>query len=115
MTPSGHLVIRGRTKELIISGGLNVYPREVEIALERHPSVAEAAVAGLPHPRWGEQVTAWVVPRAGATVSEAELIAHARTLLAAYKCPKQLFTLAALPRTPLGKLNRAALTPRPQP
>jgi malonyl-CoA/methylmalonyl-CoA synthetase len=117
----GHLVIRGRIKELIISGGLNVYPREVEIALERHPSVAEAAVAGLPHPRWGEQVTAWVVPRAGATVSEAELIAHTRTLLAAYKCPKQLFTLAALPRTPLGKLARAALPlprpppPRPQP
>jgi acyl-CoA synthetase (AMP-forming)/AMP-acid ligase II len=106
----GHLVIRGRTKELIISGGLNVYPREVELALEQHPSVAEAAVAGLPHPRWGEQVTAWVVPRAGSTVSEAELVAHARTLLAAYKCPKQVFALAALPRNQLGKLNRAALT-----
>jgi acyl-CoA synthetase (AMP-forming)/AMP-acid ligase II len=107
---TGHLVIRGRTKELIITGGLNVYPREVEIALERHPSVAEAAVAGLAHPRWGEQVTAWVVPRPGATVSEAELVAHARTLLAAYKCPKQVFTRPALPRGPLGKLNRAALT-----
>ena len=105
-----HLVIRGRTKELIISGGLNVYPREVEIALERHPAVAEAAVAGLPHPRWGEQVTAWVVPLPGATVSEAELVAHARTLLAAYKCPKQVFTRTSLPRNPLGKLNRAALT-----
>jgi malonyl-CoA/methylmalonyl-CoA synthetase len=107
---SGHLVIRGRTKELIISGGLNVYPREVELALEQHTSVAEAAVAGLPHPRWGEQVTAWVVPRAGSAVSEAELVAHARTLLAAYKCPKQVFALAALPRNQLGKLNRAALT-----
>ena len=106
----GHLVIRGRTKELIISGGLNVYPREVELALERHPSVAEAAVAGLLHPRWGEQVTAWVVPRPGATVSEAELVAHARTLLAAYKCPKQVFALAVLPRNQMGKLNRAALT-----
>ena len=70
---TGHLVIRGRTKEVIISGGLNVYPREVEIALERHPAVAEAAVAGLPHPRWGEQVTAWVVPRAGTGVSRAGL------------------------------------------
>ena len=107
---TGHLVIRGRTKELIISGGLNVYPREVEIALERHPSVAEAAVAGLPHPRWGEQVTAWVVPRPGAVVSEPELVTHARTLLAAYKCPKQVFALDALPRDQLGKLNRAALT-----
>jgi acyl-CoA synthetase (AMP-forming)/AMP-acid ligase II len=107
---TGHLVIRGRIKELIISGGLNVYPREVEIVLERHASVAEAAVAGLPHPRWGEQVTAWVVPRPGATVSEAELVAHARTLLAAYKCPKEVFALAELPRNRLGKLNRAALT-----
>ena len=106
----GHLVIRGRAKELIISGGLNVYPREVELALERHPSVAEAAVAGLPHPRWGEQVTAWVVPRPGATVSEADLVAHTRTLLAAYKCPKQVFALAALPRNQMGKLDRAALT-----
>ena len=106
----GHLVIRGRTKELIISGGMNVYPREVELALEQHPSVAEAAVAGLPHPRWGEQVTAWIVPRPGAAVSEAELVAHTRTLLAAYKCPKQVFALAALPRDQLGKLNRAALT-----
>ena len=106
----GHLVIRGRTKELIISGGLNVYPREVELALEQHPSVAEAAVAGLPHPRWGEQVTAWVVPCPGAPVSEAELVAHTRTLLAAYKCPKQVFALAALPRNQMGKLNRAALT-----
>jgi acyl-CoA synthetase (AMP-forming)/AMP-acid ligase II len=106
----GHLVIRGRTKELIISGGMNVYPREVELALEQHPSVAEAAVAGLPHPRWGEQVTAWIVPRPGAAVSEAELVAHTRTLLAAYKCPKQVFALAALPRNQLGKLNRAALT-----
>ena len=106
----GHLVIRGRTKELIISGGLNVYPREVELALEQHPSVAEAAVAGLPHPRWGEQVTAWIVPHPGATVNEAELVAHTRTLLAAYKCPKQVFTLAALPRNQMGKLNRATLT-----
>ena len=106
----GHLVIRGRTKELIISGGMNVYPREVELALEQHPSVVEAAVAGLPHPRWGEQVTAWIVPRPGAAVSEAELVAHTRTVLAAYKCPKQVFALAALPRNQLGKLNRAALT-----
>ena len=108
---SGHLVIRGRIKELIISGGLNVYPREVEAALESHPAVAEAAVAGVPHPRWGEQVTAWVVLRPGATADAAALIAHARTQLAAYKCPKQVFQVTALPRTALGKLNRRALRP----
>jgi acyl-CoA synthetase (AMP-forming)/AMP-acid ligase II len=110
---SGHLVIRGRIKELIITGGLNVYPREVEIALESHPAVAEAAVAGIPHPRWGEQVTAWVVARPGCGVSEDDLIAHARTRLAPYKCPKQVFPVAALPRTPLGKVNRSALTRLP--
>jgi len=108
---SAHLVIRGRIKELIISGGLNVYPREVEAALESHPAVAEAAVAGVPHPRWGEQVTAWVVLRPGATADAAALIAHARTQLAAYKCPKQVFQVTALPRTALGKLNRRALRP----
>ena len=72
--------------------------------------MAEAAVAALPHPRWGEQVTAWIVPHPGTTVSEAELVAHARTLLAAYKCPKQVFAVTTLPRNQLGKLNRAALT-----
>ncbi len=107
---SGHLVIRGRSKELIISGGLNVYPREVELALESHPAVAEAAVAALPHQRWGEQVTAWVVLRAGREFSAPDLIRHARTRLAAYKCPKQVFLLAELPRNQLGKLDRRALT-----
>jgi acyl-CoA synthetase (AMP-forming)/AMP-acid ligase II len=106
---TGHLVIRGRAKEMIISGGLNVYPREVEIALERHPSVAEAAVAGVPDERWGERVTAWVVLRDGHEFDDAALIAHARTLLAAYKCPKRVFRLAALPRNQLGKIVRSAL------
>jgi acyl-CoA synthetase (AMP-forming)/AMP-acid ligase II len=106
---AGHLVIRGRTKEMIISGGLNVYPREVEIALEGHPSVAEAAVAGVPDERWGERVTAWVVLRDGHEFDEAALIAHARTLLAGYKCPKRVFRLAELPRNQLGKILRSAL------
>jgi acyl-CoA synthetase (AMP-forming)/AMP-acid ligase II len=106
---SGHLAIRGRIKEMIISGGMNVYPREVELVLEEHPAVAEAAVAGLPHERWGEQVTAWVVPRPGHTVDEPELIAHTRAALSAYKCPKRVFALDALPRDALGKVVRAAL------
>ena len=106
---AGHLVIRGRTKEMIITGGLNVYPREVEIALESHPSVAEAAVAGVADERWGERVTAWVVLADGHGFDEAALIAHARTLLAGYKCPKRVFRLAALPRNQLGKILRSAL------
>jgi acyl-CoA synthetase (AMP-forming)/AMP-acid ligase II len=106
---TGHLQIRGRTKEMIITGGLNVYPREVEIVLEAHPAVAEAAVAGIPHQRWGEQVTAWVVVRDGHAFDEAALIAHTRTRLAGYKCPKRVFRLAALPRNHVGKLVRSAL------
>jgi acyl-CoA synthetase (AMP-forming)/AMP-acid ligase II len=106
---TGHLRIHGRTKEMIITGGLNVYPREVEIVLEDHPSVAEAAVAGIPHERWGEQVTAWVVLREGHRLDEAALIGHARTRLAGYKCPKRVFQLAALPRNHVGKIVRSAL------
>jgi acyl-CoA synthetase (AMP-forming)/AMP-acid ligase II len=106
---TGHLMIRGRTKEMIITGGLNVYPREVEIALEAHPSVAEAAVTGVPDDRWGERVTAWVVIRDGHPFDEAGLIAHARTRLAANKCPKRVFQLAALPRNQLGKIVRSTL------
>jgi acyl-CoA synthetase (AMP-forming)/AMP-acid ligase II len=106
---SGHLMIRGRTKEMIISGGLNVYPREVEIALESHPSVAEAAVAGVPDERWGERVTAWVVLRDRRGFDEAALIAHARTVLAGYKCPKRVFQRAELPRNQLGKIVRSEL------
>jgi len=106
---TGHLRIRGRTKEMIITGGLNVYPREVEIVLEEHPSVAEAAVAGVPHERWGEQVTAWVVLRAGHGFDEPALIAYARARLAGYKCPKRVFQRAALPRNHVGKIVRSAL------
>jgi malonyl-CoA/methylmalonyl-CoA synthetase len=106
---TGHLMIRGRTKEMIISGGLNVYPREVEIALESHPSVAEAAVAGVPDERWGERVTAWVVLRNGHDLDEEGLIAHARSVLAAYKCPKRVFQRAELPRNHLGKIVRSEL------
>jgi acyl-CoA synthetase (AMP-forming)/AMP-acid ligase II len=109
---TGHLLIRGRTKEMIITGGLNVYPREVEIALEAHPAVAEAAVAGVPDERWGERVTAWVVVRDGHGFDEAGLVAHARTRLAGYKCPKRVFQLTALPRNHLGKIIRRELSSR---
>jgi acyl-CoA synthetase (AMP-forming)/AMP-acid ligase II len=107
--PTGHLVIRGRIKELIITGGMNVYPREVELVLERHPGVAEAAVAGVAHQRWGERVTAWVVLRPGHRLDEEELIAHARAELSPYKCPKRVFELDAVPRNALGKVLRADL------
>ncbi|WP_127931373.1 class I adenylate-forming enzyme family protein [Nonomuraea polychroma] len=107
---TGHLMINGRSKELVITGGLNVYPREVELVLEKHPGVAEAAVAGLPSPRWGEEVTAWVVTAGHSpAVTGDALIAFARTRLAPYKCPKRVFFVEALPRNAMGKIVRRDL------
>lgn len=104
---TGYLSITGRKKELIITGGMNVYPREVELALEKHAAVDLAAVAGLPSQRWGEEVTAWVVPIQ--RVEPGDLIDHVRTLLAPYKCPKQVFVVDSLPRNSMGKLRRSTL------
>lgn len=105
----GYFSIVGRLKELIITGGLNVYPREVEDVLAIHPSVGEVAVAGVPSDRWGEEVTAFVVPAPGATVDAEALVAHARAHLAAYKCPKSVVVVEALPRSAMGKVVRARL------
>jgi len=106
---SDHLIIQGRSKEMIITGGFKVFPREVELALEKHPSVEEAAVAGIPDDRWGERVTAWVVLAPGRALDADALIAHARSLLAPYKCPKQVFSVDALPRNQAGKVDRPKL------
>jgi malonyl-CoA/methylmalonyl-CoA synthetase len=103
----GSLAIRGRIKEMIISGGFNVYPREVEIVLEQHPAVAEVAVAGRASDRWGEEVTAFVVSRQ--SCSAEELIAFARERLATYKCPRSVRFIEALPRNAMGKIDRARL------
>jgi malonyl-CoA/methylmalonyl-CoA synthetase len=103
----GSLAIRGRIKELIISGGYNVYPREVEMVLEQHPAVAEVAVAGLPSERWGEQVTAFVVTRS--PVEAEDLIMYARDRLATYKCPRAVHFIDALPRNAMGKIDRSKL------
>jgi malonyl-CoA/methylmalonyl-CoA synthetase len=103
----GSLAIRGRIKELIITGGYNVYPREVEMVLEQHPSVAEVAVAGLPSERWGEEVTAFVVLRT--PVDEQELIAYARDHMATYKCPRAVRFIEAIPRNAMGKVDRSQL------
>ena len=108
---SGHMLIRGRIKEMIITGGLNVYPREVELALEAHPAVAEAVVAGVPDERWGERVTAWIVRRPGRALDAEEVVAHARSLLAPYKCPKQVIEIAEIPRSGMGKVLRSELPP----
>src|SRR3989441_3440860 len=104
------LAIRGRIKELIITGGFNVYPREVEPVLETHPAVQEVAVAGVPSDKWGEEVTAFVVPSGSAPVIESELISFAQEPLASYKCPKRVITIDKLPRNAMGKVQRSVLT-----
>ncbi len=106
----GTLAIRGRLKELIISGGFNVYPREVELVLESHPAVEEVAVAGVPSDRWGEEVTAFVVPSKSGSLIENELIAFARERLATYKCPRRVVIVASLPRNAMGKIERSKLS-----
>ena len=105
----GTLAIRGRIKELIITGGFNVYPREVELVLEQHPSVQEVAVAGVPSDKWGEEVTAFVVPSGNRALDEKELIAYAHERLASYKCPKRVVKIDKLPRNAMGKIQRSAL------
>jgi malonyl-CoA/methylmalonyl-CoA synthetase len=108
---TGCLQITGRIKELIISGGLNVTPREVELIIEQHPAIKEVAVGGLPSRKWGEEVAAWVVAQAGAQPDPAEIIGFARARLAAYKCPKRVFLVESLPRNNLGKVLRRSLRP----
>jgi malonyl-CoA/methylmalonyl-CoA synthetase len=105
----GYLSITGRLKEMIITGGLNVYPREVELVLEDHAAVENAAVVGVPSERWGEEVVAFVVPAQGSGVDTEELTAHARERLSSYKCPKSFFTVDQLPRNQVGKVLRDEL------
>jgi acyl-coenzyme A synthetase/AMP-(fatty) acid ligase len=105
----GYLYIHDRVKDMIISGGENVYPAEVENALYSHPKVADVAVIGVPDEKWGEAVKACVVVKAGEELSEAELIAHARQHIAGYKCPKSVNFIEALPRNPSGKILRREL------
>jgi malonyl-CoA/methylmalonyl-CoA synthetase len=104
----GYLVIRGRWKELIISGGFNVYPAEVEDVLRAHPAVAEVAVAGTPSPEWGEVVTAWIVPD-GAPPTVEELAAFTEATLAPYKRPRAIRIVDELPRNAMGKVVRSRL------
>jgi malonyl-CoA/methylmalonyl-CoA synthetase len=104
----GYLVIRGRSKELIISGGFNVYPGEVEAVLASHPRVAEAAVTGSLSEEWGEVVTAWIVPD-GEPPSLEELVAFTASELASYKRPRIVHVVDRLPRNALGKVVRGQL------
>ena len=105
----GYLYIVDRKKDMIISGGVNVYPREVEDALSRHPAVREVAVVGVPDEYWGERIKAFVVPQADAQPSPEELIAYGKENLAGFKVPKEVDFIDALPRNPGGKVLKRVL------
>lgn len=106
---AGYLVIVGRSKDLIITGGYNVYPAEVEGYLNEMPDVAESAVIGVPHPDFGEAVVAVVVPRTGTRPDAAELIKALKAKIANFKVPKQMFVTEALPRNAMGKVQKNVL------
>ncbi len=105
----GFLTLLDRSKDLIISGGANVYPREVEEILLRHAAVLEASVVGRPHPEWGEEVVAFVVPRPGQTVSEAELDRLCLDRIARFKRPRAYLFVDALPKNNYGKVLKTEL------
>lgn len=105
----GDLFLVDRLGELILVNGFNVYPREVESALQEHPGVAEAAVVGVPHPRTGETVRAYVVPVPGGTVGADELLAHCARRLARFKCPTSVEFVDTLPHSVIGKVRKTLL------
>jgi long-chain acyl-CoA synthetase len=108
----GYLFLTDRIKDMIVTGGENVYPVEVEEALAQHADVAEVAVIGVPHPHWGEAVKALIVPRPGARTGPDDLIAFARARLAGYKLPRSVDFVTELPRTPSGKVLKRELRQR---
>jgi fatty-acyl-CoA synthase len=111
MQPDGYVKIKDRSKDVIISGGENISSIEVEDALYRHPAVLAAAVVAQPDPKWGETPCAFVEIKAGATVTEAELIEHCRAHLARFKAPKRVI-FGELPKTSTGKIQKFALRER---
>jgi acyl-CoA synthetase (AMP-forming)/AMP-acid ligase II len=105
----GFLYICDRKKDMIISGGMNIYPAEIEAALEHQPNILEAAVFGIPSEEWGETVHAIVVCRTGQTLTADEVVEHARAHLANYKIPRSVSFLPELPKTGSGKILKREL------
>jgi long-chain acyl-CoA synthetase len=105
----GYLFVVERKKDLLIRGGFNVYPKDVEEVIHHHPAVREAAVVGVPDPLMGEEVCAYVVKKDGAEVTEAALILYCQSQLAKYKTPRYVEFVSALPRTSIGKIQKKEL------
>jgi malonyl-CoA/methylmalonyl-CoA synthetase len=110
--PPTYLSLVGRSRDLVICGGYNVYPKEVELHLDALEGVSESAVIGLPHPDFGEAVAAVVVPRPGARLDAAALIDALKALIANFKVPKRVFLVDALPRNAMGKVQKNLLRDR---
>ena len=112
LLPNGYVKIVGRAKDLIISGGLNVYPKEIEEKIDSLPGIAESAVIGVPDADFGEAVTAVVVPKPGMSPSESEVIAALKAQIAGFKVPKHVHFVDALPRNTMGKVEKSVLRER---
>jgi acyl-CoA synthetase (AMP-forming)/AMP-acid ligase II len=109
MDAEGYVFLVDRKKDMIISGGENIYSREVEEAIHQHPEVAESAVVGVPDTKWGETVLAFVVRKPGATVTEQGIVVHCQALIARYKCPRHVRFIDEMPRITTGKIDKVAL------
>jgi malonyl-CoA/methylmalonyl-CoA synthetase len=106
---NGYLSIVGRSKDLIISGGYNVYPKEIESVIDEIDGVSESAVVGVPHPDFGEAVTAVVVSKPNASLSESDVIGFLKSRIANFKVPKRVFFVPELPRNTMGKVQKNVL------
>jgi acyl-CoA synthetase (AMP-forming)/AMP-acid ligase II len=110
--PQGYITLVDRKTDMVISGGMNIYPAEVEQVLASNPKVLEVAVIGVPDEHWGEALLAFVVPEAGESITEDELMDHCRKSLAGYKIPRKFHLLDELPRNPTGKILKQELKAR---
>jgi acyl-CoA synthetase (AMP-forming)/AMP-acid ligase II len=106
---NGYVFLTDRVKDMIVSGGENIYPAEIENVLAGHPAVAEVAVIGVPDEKWGETVKAVIVLKSSQAASAADIIAYGKAHLAGYKCPTSVDFVAALPRNPSGKVLKKDL------
>jgi fatty-acyl-CoA synthase len=104
--PNGYYKITGRLKDMVIRGGENIYPREIEEFLFTHPAVEQAAVVGLPDPKYGEELCAWIKLKAGATATEDQIRDYCRAKLAHYKVPRYVRFVEAFPQTVTGKIQK---------
>jgi fatty-acyl-CoA synthase len=109
MDARGYCTVEGRLKDMIIRGGENIYPRELEELLFRHPKIGEVAVIGLPHEKWGEEVAAFIRAAPGAVIDKEELAEYMRASLAHHKTPRHWFVVEAFPLTGSGKIQKFKL------